>query len=87
MHDNIVETLGDFYLDEVSEDWCRHSTTERRVRALNLKGRLFFRRLRGLLVIVRRRAALRRGLGGCLYYCAASLSGCPGTRLIARYLS
>ena len=30
MHDNIVETLGDFYLDEVSEDWCWHYIATRR---------------------------------------------------------
>ena len=30
MHDNIVKTLGDFYLDEVSEDWCWHYINKRR---------------------------------------------------------
>jgi hypothetical protein len=30
MHDNIVEALGDFYLDEVSEDWCWLFTATRR---------------------------------------------------------
>ena len=38
MHDNIVETLGDFYLDEVSEDWCWHYIATRREGGLRRSG-------------------------------------------------
>jgi hypothetical protein len=30
MHDAVVETRGDFHLDEISEDWCWDYITERR---------------------------------------------------------
>jgi len=38
MHDNIVETLGDFYLDEVSEDWYWHYIATRREGGLRRSG-------------------------------------------------